>query len=112
MSDVILHTEQLGKDFGRFSALRGVTASFRRGALTSIIGPNGAGKSTYFNLISGAFPPSAGKISFEGRDITGTPRASVRQTRDREIVPDHHGVSAIVDAGERADRVAGAGLAL
>ncbi len=72
MTDVILRTEAVGKNFGKFRALGGVSASFPRGALTSIIGPNGAGKSTYFNLISGAFAPSSGKIVFEGRDITGT----------------------------------------
>jgi branched-chain amino acid transport system ATP-binding protein len=72
MNDVILRTEAVGKNFGKFCALSDITASFPRGALTSIIGPNGAGKSTYFNLISGAFPPSAGTIVFEDRDITGT----------------------------------------
>jgi len=74
VSDIILHTEAVGKTFGKFRALAGITASFPRGALTSIIGPNGAGKSTYFNLISGAFPPSEGRITFEGHDITGTPQ--------------------------------------
>jgi branched-chain amino acid transport system ATP-binding protein len=72
VSDVILHTEAVGKSFGEFKALAGITASFPRGKLTAIIGPNGAGKSTYFNLISGAFPPSTGRIVFEGSDITGT----------------------------------------
>jgi branched-chain amino acid transport system ATP-binding protein len=72
MSDIILRTDGVGKKFGKFTALQGVTASFPRGKLTSIIGPNGAGKSTYFNVISGAFPPSEGRITFEGADITGT----------------------------------------
>jgi branched-chain amino acid transport system ATP-binding protein len=72
MSDIILSTEAVGKSFGKFKALAGITASFPRGKLTAIIGPNGAGKSTYFNLISGAFPPSTGRIVFEGHDITGT----------------------------------------
>ncbi len=74
MSDLILRTEAVGKSFGQFTALCGVSASFRRGALTAIIGPNGAGKSTFFNVISGTFPPSAGRVEFEGRDITGTPQ--------------------------------------
>ncbi len=55
-------------------ALKDVSARFRQGQLTGIIGPNGAGKSTYFNTLSGAFPPSAGRILFDGRDITGTPQ--------------------------------------
>ncbi len=70
----ILQTQAVSKTFGKFTALRGVSASFRRGALASVIGPNGAGKSTYFNLISGAFPPSSGRVLFEGRDITALPQ--------------------------------------
>jgi branched-chain amino acid transport system ATP-binding protein len=69
--DVILRTAGVGKSFGKFVALKDITAEFRRGAITSIIGPNGAGKSTYFNLLSGAFPPSSGRVEFEGRDVTG-----------------------------------------
>ena len=72
--EVILRTEGVGKQFGKFTALKDITAEFRRDAITSIIGPNGAGKSTYFNVISGAFPPSAGRIDFEGRDITDLPQ--------------------------------------
>ena len=70
----ILQTVGVGKSFGKFTALRDVSANFRQGQLTGIIGPNGAGKSTYFNTLSGAFPPSTGRILFEGRDITGTPQ--------------------------------------
>jgi branched-chain amino acid transport system ATP-binding protein len=73
-SPVILRTERVGKQFGRFTALNDVSAEFRRDALTAIIGPNGAGKSTYFNVISGAFPPTTGRIEFEGRDITRLPQ--------------------------------------
>jgi branched-chain amino acid transport system ATP-binding protein len=72
--DVILRTERIGKNFGKFVALKDITAEFRRGAITSIIGPNGAGKSTYFNLLSGAFSPSGGRVEFEGRDVTGMPQ--------------------------------------
>jgi branched-chain amino acid transport system ATP-binding protein len=46
---IIMRTEGVGKTFGRFVALKDITAEFRHGAITSIIGPNGAGKSTYFN---------------------------------------------------------------
>jgi branched-chain amino acid transport system ATP-binding protein len=73
-SDVILRTERVSKQFGKFIALKDITAEFRRGAITSIIGPNGAGKSTYFNLLSGAFPPTSGHVEFEGRDVTGLPQ--------------------------------------
>ncbi|MDE2145153.1 MAG: ABC transporter ATP-binding protein [Burkholderiales bacterium] len=66
----ILEVENLGKRFGRFVALKGVTARFAAGELSAIIGPNGAGKSTFFNLVSGALPPSSGRLRFQGRDIT------------------------------------------
>jgi branched-chain amino acid transport system ATP-binding protein len=71
---VILRTKGVGKVFGKFVALKDVTAEFRGGAITSIIGPNGAGKSTYFNLLSGALRPSSGSVEFEGRDVTGLPQ--------------------------------------
>ena len=74
MSDIILSAQSVGRTFGAFRALSGISVDFQRGKLTSIIGPNGAGKSTFFNLLSGAFPPSEGRIVFEGRDITGTPQ--------------------------------------
>ncbi|MDB5559359.1 MAG: transporter ATP-binding protein [Enterovirga sp.] len=74
VSDVILRTDSVGRTFGKFVALKDVSAEFRRGALTSIIGPNGAGKSTYFNLLSGSLAPSSGKVTFEGQDVTGLPQ--------------------------------------
>lgn len=64
-SQVILRTSGVSKSFGKFVALNNISAEFSRNAITSIIGPNGAGKSTYFNLLSGAFPPSSGKVEFE-----------------------------------------------
>ena len=73
-SQVILRTTGVSKSFGKFLALNNITAEFERGAITSIIGPNGAGKSTYFNLLSGAFAPSRGKVEFEGRDVTHLPQ--------------------------------------
>ncbi len=69
----ILVAEGVGKQFGGFVALKDVSVSFARDKLSAIIGPNGAGKSTFFNVISGTFPPSSGRIRFEGKDITGLP---------------------------------------
>lgn len=74
MSGFLLETQGVGKQFGKFTALRDISAGFRAGELTGIIGPNGAGKSTYFNTLSGAFPPSSGRIIYDGKDITGTPQ--------------------------------------
>ncbi|WP_407181388.1 ABC transporter ATP-binding protein [Bradyrhizobium sp. STM 3562] len=73
-NQLILRTQRLGKVFGKFVALKDISAEFRRGAITSIIGPNGAGKSTYFNLLSGVLAPSSGSIEFEGRDVTCLPQ--------------------------------------
>lgn len=69
-----LAAENLTKRFGDFTAVRNVSVAFQQGELTAIIGPNGAGKSTFFNMLTGAFPPSEGRILFEGRDITGEPQ--------------------------------------
>ena len=71
MADAILAVKNVTKLFDSFTALRDVSVSFERGSLTAIIGPNGAGKSTFFNVISGAFPPTWGRVLFDGRDITG-----------------------------------------
>ena len=72
-SNDILVAKGVGKKFGGFVALKDVSVSFARDKLSAIIGPNGAGKSTFFNVISGAFPATSGRVSFEGRDITGLP---------------------------------------
>ena len=70
----IMRAENVTMRFGGFTALNDISVSFPVGQLTAIIGPNGAGKSTLFNVLSGAFPPSEGKVVFEGNDITGTPQ--------------------------------------
>ncbi len=69
----LLQTENLTKAFGALTAVNGVTLEVQAGTLHSIIGPNGAGKTTLFNLLTGQFPPTSGRIVFDGRDITGTP---------------------------------------
>ena len=70
----LLQTRNLTRAFGRLIAVDGVDLTIRRGELHSIIGPNGAGKTTFFRLISGEMAPSAGSISFDGRNITGLPQ--------------------------------------
>ena len=71
MNGPLLEVDHVTQRFGRFTALDDVSASFEAGRLTAIIGPNGAGKSTFFNVVSGAFAPTAGRVRFQGRDITG-----------------------------------------
>ena len=73
----ILETQELSKAFGALTAVNGVSLAVEAGTLHSIIGPNGAGKTTLFNLLTGTFPPSSGRILYEGRDITGTPASRV-----------------------------------
>ena len=85
-----------------------VTAEFERGALTSIIGPNGAGKSTYFNMLSGAFAPTRGRVDIRGPRHHRPAAARVRAHRHRQVLPDHQRLSAAHRARERARRPAGA----
>ena len=73
MSDPILRIEGLAKRFGGLEALGGVNLSVSPGDFRAIIGPNGAGKSTFFNTMTGLLKPDAGRVVFEGRDVTGEP---------------------------------------
>ncbi|MET3415063.1 ABC transporter ATP-binding protein [Methylobacterium sp. 1030] len=74
-SDPILRVDDVTLAFGGLVANRDVTLDVRRGEILGLIGPNGAGKSTLFNLISGVYRPSKGRILFEGADITRLPPA-------------------------------------
>src|ERR1700747_423722 len=69
----VLEVANGGKRFGSLAAVNDVSLAVERGELRAVIGPNGAGKTTFFNLISGFFPPSSGRIRFRGRDITALP---------------------------------------
>ena len=71
MSDAILAIEGLTVRFGALIAVNDVSFAVARGRITSVIGPNGAGKSSLFNLVSGAIAPHAGRVRFDGRDVTG-----------------------------------------
>src|SRR5690606_21017771 len=70
MSEFILETAGLTKEFKGFVAVSDVNLKVRRGAIHALIGPNGAGKTTVFNLLTKFLTPTAGTIHFEGRDIT------------------------------------------
>ncbi len=69
----ILETKNLTKAFGALTAVNAVSMRIEAGSVHSIIGPNGAGKTTLFNLLTGTFAPTSGRIVFDGKDITGTP---------------------------------------
>jgi branched-chain amino acid transport system ATP-binding protein len=67
----VLRTDGLAKEFGGVRAVDDLTFAIEPGAVHSIIGPNGAGKTTLLNLLTGIYSPSAGRIYFGDRDLTG-----------------------------------------
>jgi branched-chain amino acid transport system ATP-binding protein len=69
----LLQIEGLTKKFGGLTAVNDVSLSVEKGQIYSLIGPNGAGKTTVFNLISSVFKPTAGRILFDGQDLTKLP---------------------------------------
>ena len=71
--EVILETHDIHKYFGGIKALKGVSIHLYKGEILGLIGPNGAGKTTLFNIITGYYKPTKGKVTFEGKDITGLP---------------------------------------
>ncbi|HEV2413382.1 MAG TPA: ABC transporter ATP-binding protein [Candidatus Dormibacteraeota bacterium] len=68
----ILEVTNLTKRFGGLVAVDNVSLNIKRGEVFALIGPNGAGKTTLFNNVTGLFQPTAGRIRFDGRDITGS----------------------------------------
>jgi branched-chain amino acid transport system ATP-binding protein len=81
---MMLTIEHLSKSFGGVHAVQDVSFAVREGAIHSVIGPNGAGKTTLFNLVSGIYTPSAGKIMFNGENVAGmAPDALARRGLSR-----------------------------
>ncbi len=77
MSDYILETRELTKEFKGFTAVDRVTLQVQRGHIHALIGPNGAGKTTCFNLLTKFLAPTRGSIVFNGHDITGESPARI-----------------------------------
>jgi branched-chain amino acid transport system ATP-binding protein len=69
----MFEVKNLHKRFGDHVVLEDVSLRFEAGKLSGIMGPNGAGKTTCFNLLTGRYAPDRGKVTLEGRDITGLP---------------------------------------
>src|SRR3954470_14200262 len=67
----ILEVEGISRSFGGVRAVDGVTMQLSPGEIVGLIGPNGAGKTTLVNLMTGVLRPSAGKVRFDGQDVTG-----------------------------------------
>jgi branched-chain amino acid transport system ATP-binding protein len=75
--ETILEATGLTKEFKGFIAVKNVNLAVRRHTIHALIGPNGAGKTTCFNLLTHFLTPTAGRISFKGRDITGSSPAAI-----------------------------------
>ena len=101
----LLDVSDLSKNFGGLRAVASVAFSLNRGEILGLIGPNGAGKSTVFNLINGVFPPSEGKVVFDGQDITGLPPYEVVR---RGIARTHQIVKPLNDMTVRDNCMVGA----
>jgi polar amino acid transport system ATP-binding protein len=70
VTDEIIRTENLVKNFGKLEVLKGISTTIRRGEVVSIIGPSGGGKSTFLRCLNLLEEPSGGKVYFKGQDIT------------------------------------------
>jgi branched-chain amino acid transport system ATP-binding protein len=69
----VITVENLRKTFGGFHAVDGASLTIEEGSITGLIGPNGAGKTTLFNVVAGVLPPTEGRVTMAGEDITGLP---------------------------------------
>ena len=79
MADDLLVAEKIRKEFGGLIASNDVDFTVPRGTIVSLIGPNGAGKTTFFNMLTGVYRPTAGRIVFDGEDVTGKPPHAITQ---------------------------------
>ena len=79
MSDDILTTVQLRKEFGGLVASNNVDFNVPRGSIVSLIGPNGAGKTTFFNMLTGVYKPTSGVVLLDGEDVTGKPPHAITE---------------------------------
>jgi branched-chain amino acid transport system ATP-binding protein len=120
MAEALLQVEQVSKRFGGLLAVDQASFTARPGHITALIGPNGAGKTTLFAIITGFLRPSAGRIHYDGADITGeAPHRLARRgiARTFQIVQPFAGltvreniaVGAHLSRPARADALAAAG---
>jgi branched-chain amino acid transport system ATP-binding protein len=120
--DILLELDHVTMQFGGLKAVSDLTLQVGRGELVGLIGPNGAGKTTVFNLITGVYPPTNGRILLQGRPIQGLrPHAIARRgitrtfqnirlfasrcCRDNVCIAEHqHAQAGILDAVLRNGR--------
>ena len=75
----LLEARRIRKEFGGLIASNDVDFSIPRGSIVSLIGPNGAGKTTFFNMLTGVYKPTAGRVVFDGGDVTGKPPHAITE---------------------------------
>ena len=75
----LLVADKIRKEFGGLVASDDVDFTIPRGKVVSLIGPNGAGKTTFFNMLTGVYKPTAGRIVFDGEDVTGKPPHAITE---------------------------------
>jgi branched-chain amino acid transport system ATP-binding protein len=75
----LLEAIGMRKEFGGLTAVADVDFTIPQGTIVSLIGPNGAGKTTFFNMITGVYKPTAGRVVFDGQNITGKPPHAVTE---------------------------------
>ena len=75
----LLQATGMRKEFGGLTAVADVDFTIPQGTIVSLIGPNGAGKTTFFNMITGVYKPTAGRVVFDGQNITGKPPHAVTE---------------------------------
>ena len=75
----ILVAAAVRKEFGGLVAVNDVEFTIPPRSIVSLIGPNGAGKTTFFNMLTGVYTPTAGKIVFDGKDVTGKPPHAITE---------------------------------
>src|SRR5437763_15272468 len=75
MSEALLETRGLCRNFGALAAARDIDFRLEPGARHALIGPNGAGKTTFINLLTGVLKPTSGTVLLKGRDITAVAQA-------------------------------------
>jgi len=98
MDDQVLRIDSVKKTFGGLSAVDDVSFQVNLQEIIGLIGPNGAGKTTLFNVISGYYPPTRGRVFFQGSDISGKPPyrlAAMGIGRTFQVVKPFHGLTVL-----------------
>jgi branched-chain amino acid transport system ATP-binding protein len=79
VTDLLVQVDVLRKEFGGLIAVNDVDFTIPHQSIVSLIGPNGAGKTTFFNMLTGVYRPTAGRVVFDGVDVTGKPPHTITE---------------------------------